>query len=241
MSSRIRLPTFAVLRAPAVCVAVLVALPGAGLHASPLSGQVTLTNDYVWRGISQSNEDPAVQAGLKLSGDSGFYGSVWASSVEFAPALEASSEFDITAGWAGALGDRIALDVSLVHYAYPGTTVDLDWTEANATLSLDSNYWLSAGWSNDALALDVDGLYLQAGARLPLGDRFRLEGLVGRYGVDSHSGPDTYLHGQFNAVWAWSAPFELRLSLHDTNDDAETLYGSPLAGRRLEVAVQAAF
>ncbi len=229
------------LRALAVQTAFALLLAATSAHAGTLSGGLTLTNDYVWRGISQSNEDPAVQGSLKLSADNGLYASVWGSNVEFAPALEASSEFDLVLGWTGALGENAALDVSLVHYLYPGTTADLDWTEANATLTLASNYWLSAGWSNDALALDVDGLYLQAGARLPVGERFRLEGLVGHYDVDSATAPDTYTHAQINAVWAVRAPLELRLSLHDTNRNGEALYGEALAGRRLEFALQTAF
>jgi uncharacterized protein (TIGR02001 family) len=206
-----------------------------------VNGSLALTSDYVWRGVSQSNDSAAVQASLKLTGDGGFYGSVWASNVEFAPALEASSEFDVIVGWSGAISDNVALDVSLVHYLYPSTTADLDWTEASATMTVASNYWLSAGWSNDALALDVDGLYLQAGARLPVGERFRLEGLIGHYDVDNAAGPDTYLHGQVNAIWVVSAPVELRLSLHDTNGSGETLYGDRLAGQRIELALQAGF
>ena len=54
---------------------------------------------------------------------------MWASNVEFAPETRASSEIDFTVGWGRNLGDDWALDVNVLHYRYPSTTVDLDWTE----------------------------------------------------------------------------------------------------------------
>lgn len=80
------------------------------VQASDFSGTAALTSDYVWRGASQSDGDPAVQAGFKLAGASGIYVQVWGSSVEFAPETRASTEFDLVAGWSGALSDAWALE-----------------------------------------------------------------------------------------------------------------------------------
>ncbi|MBU9387430.1 TorF family putative porin [Burkholderia multivorans] len=54
--------------------AVLSMLPS--MAAAQLTGNVSLTSDYVWRGSSQTREKPAVQAGVKYAHDSGFYASV---------------------------------------------------------------------------------------------------------------------------------------------------------------------
>lgn len=60
----------------AVLLAVLVG--GIGLasqaKAADLSGNATLTTDYVWRGSTQTQGDPAAQAGIRIAGASGFYG-----------------------------------------------------------------------------------------------------------------------------------------------------------------------
>lgn len=226
----------------AACAGIGLLALGGQADAATLTGNAALTSDYVWRGTTQTQGDAAVQAGFKLAGDSGFYGSVWGSNVEFAPDTHASSELDFTVGWGGALSDKLALDVNLLRYQYPSTTVDLNWTELNATLTWDSNYWLSMGYSTEALGGEEDGLYTQLGARLPINDEFRLESAVGYYTIDGYNAAaDSYLHGQLSAVWAVKAPLELRVTAHATDSNAEDIFGDDLAGNRIEAALQASF
>ena len=226
------------LRTPALACVFLLALaePAA---AVTLSGNAALTTDYIWRGTSQTQGDPAVQAGFKAATEHGLYGSVWGSNVEFATGTNASSEFDFVVGWTGNLTDDWALDVNLTHYRYPGTTVDLNWSELNGTVTWKQNTWAQVGWSNDALATDRNGTYAQLGARAPLGERWRLEGAVGRYWLDDAYG-DSYAHAQLGAVWAFKAPFELRVTAHATDASAKRLFPD-LAGSRVEAALQASF
>ena len=208
-------------------------------HAVTVGGSAALGTDYVWRGTTQTQGDPAVQAGVRVAADNGLYASVWGSNVEFAPETRASSELDFIAGWSGDLSDDFALDVNLTHYAYPSTTVDLDWTELLATATWKGNAWLQAGWSNDALASGEAGTYAQLGGRLPLGEAFRIEGAVGHYWLEDAYG-ESYSHAQLGAVWAFKAPFELRVTAHDTDSGAERLFPG-LAGSRVEAALQASF
>jgi len=212
-------------------------------HAASASGNAALTTDYVWRGTTQTQGDPAVQAGFKLASDSGWYASVWGSNVEFAPELHASSEFDFTAGWSGALTDAWALDANLLHYRYPSTTSDLDWTELNTTLTYDGRYWMSLGFSPDALATDESGTYAQLGARFPINDAFRIEAVGGYYFLDQ-AYDESYAHGQLSAIWTVNAPalpVELRVTAHGTDSGAKRIFGDELAGSRIEAAVQASF
>ena len=94
----------------------MAALGGALLLIPPsmaiahLTGNVSLTSDYVWCGSSQTCEKPVVQAGIKYAHDSGFYASVWGSNVKFNPENYASSEFDIALGWSGKLAEDLTLD-----------------------------------------------------------------------------------------------------------------------------------
>lgn len=207
--------------------------------ASTLSGNLTLTSDYVWRGTTQTQGDFAAQAGLKWAADNGLYASAWGSNVEFAPDTHASSELDLILGWSGSLSEDWALDANLTHYRYPSTTVDLDWTELNGTLTWRQNYWAQLGWSNDVMASDETGTYAQLGARFPLGERFRIEAALGHYWLDDAYG-DSYTHGQLGVVWAIRSPLELRVTAHDTDHAAERLFPG-LAGSRVEAALQASF
>lgn len=223
---------------------------GAGLFAlearadATLSGNLALTTDYVWRGTTQTQGDPAVQAGFKVAGESGFYGSAWASNVEFAPETRASSEFDFTLGWSGSLGDDWALDTNVLHYRYPSTAVDLDWTELDGTLTWKGDYWISLGWSNEALGFAESGTYGLLGARFPVNDRFRFEAALAYYDLadlDGDNRDDGYAHGLVSAVWALQPRFEARLTAHATDSGAKEFFGEDAAGSRIEAALQASF
>ena len=72
----------------ASAVAGTLAMPGAVLASEPasphtLTGNVGLFSQYVFRGLSQTNEKPALQGGLDYSHASGFYAGVWGSNVSW--------------------------------------------------------------------------------------------------------------------------------------------------------------
>ncbi len=232
-------------RAPLVTLLAIVAgsmALASQAKAADLGGSAAVTTDYVWRGSTQTHGDPAVQAGFKLSGASGFYASVWGSNVEFSPEIHASSELDFTAGWGKTLSEDWAVDVNALHYRYPSTTVDLNWTELNGTLTYKGNYWASVGYSNEALGYDASGVYTLVGAKFPINDRLRLEASAAHYFLDdavvAKSG---YTHGSLGAVWAVEGPLEARLTLHATDRDAKAIFGDDFAGSRVEAALQASF
>ena len=221
----------------------LLAIAGAATaNAADFSGNATLTSDYVWRGSTQTQGNPAVQAGFAVVGSSGFYGSIWGSNVDFGPAASASTELDFTVGWGHSVNDDWAVDVNVLHYRYPSTTVDLDWTELNGTLNYKGNYWLSVGYSPEALGYDKAGVYTLVGARFPVNDRFRFEAALGHYFLsDEVVAKRGYTHGLVSAIWTFKAPFEARLTAHATDADARDIFGDDFAGSRIEAAVQASF
>lgn len=217
--------------------AVLSMLPS--MAAAQLTGNVSLTSDYVWRGSSQTREKPAVQAGVKYAHDSGFYASVWGSNVKFKPDNNASSEFDIALGWSGKLAEDWALDAYYLRYQYPGAQGSPNWNEINVALTWRDNYWLSVGHSTNAMASKTTGTYALVGARYPVNDKWRIEGTLARYFLDS-AYADSYTHGSLGVVWAFQAPFEARLMLHGTDSAAKRMFPG-MAGSRVEFALQASF
>ena len=99
-------------------------LPGKGKTKAPhavetrpcsVAANVGLTTDYVFRGISQSNEEAAVQGGVDFTCGR-FYAGVWSSSI-FAEA--ATAEIDLYGGFKHTTGP-ITWDVGFIYYAYPG-------------------------------------------------------------------------------------------------------------------------
>lgn len=232
-------------RAPLItAILAAIGLMAIGREASAVdvTGNAAIGTDYVWRGSSQTQGDATVQVGVKVAGESGLYASVWGSNVEFAPETHASSELDVTVGWGKAIGDDWAVDINVIRYQYPSTTVDLNWTELNGTVTYKGNYWLSLGYSDESLGYDADGTYAQVGAKFPVGDTFRFEAAAGHYVLDDAVvARKGYSHALVSAVWAFKTPFEARLTAHATDSNAEAIFGDALAGSRVEAALQASF
>lgn len=88
---------------------------------SPLTGNITLTSDYKFRGYTQTNYKPALQGGFDYALPGGFYVGNWNSSIEQSLYGGASLESDVYGGYKGKLG-ALDFDVGAIHYMYPGST-----------------------------------------------------------------------------------------------------------------------
>lgn len=93
-----------------------------------LTGNMAITTDYRFRGISQTFGEgffvvgPAIQGGIDYSHSSGLYLGNWNSNVSGNQYPNgASIEMDFYGGWKYAWGD-FGLDVGAIYYAYPGGT-----------------------------------------------------------------------------------------------------------------------
>jgi uncharacterized protein (TIGR02001 family) len=96
-------------------------------ETSPFSANVSLTSDYAYRGISQTDEKPALQGGFDFKHRSGAYAGLWGSSISWLRDAEKgtdvssnnSVELDVYAGYAKEFGD-FGIDAGLLRYGYPG-------------------------------------------------------------------------------------------------------------------------
>lgn len=210
--------------------------------AAETHGNVTVTSDYVWRGSTQTQGNPALQAGLKFTGRSGVYAAVWGSNVKFAPETHANTELDLSLGYGRALSDNWSIDANLLRYHYPAARGGLDWTELNSTLTYKNTYWAAAGYSNEALGTDARGLYTQVGAKFPVNEKLRIEAGAAHYFLDGAAAPGNgYTHGWLGAAWTVNRSLEARVTLHATDENARTMFCGDMAGTRIEAALQASF
>lgn len=191
----------------------------------------TATTDYVFRGVSQTQEDPAFQASFDYEHASGFYAGIWGSSVDFTPEDtapededDADVEIDFIVGYAHEFNDDFSADVQFVRYYYPDTAdgVDYDYNELIAALSYR---WatFSIGYSNDAFASDETGIYYNLGGSWDLPAELVLSAGVGYYDLDDVLG-DSYLDYNLGISRSWSN-VEVSLVYYDTNNDGEELFG----------------
>ena len=84
------------------------------------SFSVTGTSDYVFRGISQTDNDPTIQGSLNV-GYGIFYAGVWASGIDFEPVGIYDGE--IEADWYGGIKPTwgpLTFDFGIIYYSYPG-------------------------------------------------------------------------------------------------------------------------
>src|SRR5690606_3800728 len=99
---------------------------GAAGAQAEVSANVTLATDYVFRGISQTDEKGAIQGGFDWAGETGLYAGIWASNVNFGG--DASTEMDYYGGYAGETASGIGYDVGFIYYDYEGES-ELDYLE----------------------------------------------------------------------------------------------------------------
>ena len=94
-------------------------------HAIPFNDDfallvdINLATDYRTRGISQTQNDPALQAGLTLAHSSGLYLGAWSSNVDYGGGLKTRQEVDYYGGWLWQATEDVSLDLGYIKYAYP--------------------------------------------------------------------------------------------------------------------------
>ncbi len=135
-----------------------------------ISGNVALTTDYRFRGISQTNRDPAIQGGLDYAHESGLYIGTWASNVSF---TEGGTEIDAYAGWGTDLNENLALDLGVLYYAYPSDS-DADYVELYASLGF-FGATVGLNYSPEYTYDTGTYFYLYGAYSLPLGEAFSLD------------------------------------------------------------------
>ena len=178
-----------------------------------LTGNIGLFSQYIFRGLTQTNGEPALQGGLDYSHESGFYAGTWGSNISWlrdfgSYTAGGSLELDIYGGYKGTIGKTdFGYDVGLLYYWYPGNAapspaVKADTLEVYGALSWK---WLSAKLSY-ALSDDVFGVqnadgtyYLDLTATYPVPNT-KLT-LIAHYGMQEFSGSTGAFDNDANASY----------------------------------------
>lgn len=164
-----------------------------------LTSNVGIFSQYIFRGLTQTNTDPAVQGGFDYSHSSGFYAGTWLSNISWltdTPAAtgykSSSLEWDMYGGYKGSFGSSdFGYDVGLLNYYYPGTqdpvlypgTVKADTLEGYGLVSWK---WLSLKYSHSlnnktfGVANSSGTYYLDLSATYPLTEQLSLVAHLGK-------------------------------------------------------------
>jgi uncharacterized protein (TIGR02001 family) len=236
------------------------AVPAAAEPASPhtVTYNIGLFSQYVWRGMTQTDEAAALQGGVDYAHSSGFYLGTWASNVSWTKDygyMDSNSlELDLYGGFANTIGETgIGYNVGLLQYLYPGTSAsgapDTDATEVYGALSYKwANVKLSYTASDEAWGFDdAQGtLYWEANADIPLGETgltvnlhvgsFQFDGEVGGVDNDEYD----YEDWKVGLTKAWSNGVKLGGYWTDNNADKD-FWPTEMRDGQLTVFVQKLF
>lgn len=133
-----------------------------------VSGNAAVVSDYRFRGVSLSGGDPAIQGGVDIAHESGFYIGTWGSSIDDGGTdVFGDLELDLYGGWSGDVAEGISVDVGLLYYLYPtnnGLFDPVDYWEPYASVSgtlgpVEATLGAAYAWKQDSLGGN-DNLYV---------------------------------------------------------------------------------
>lgn len=184
-----------------------------------VSANVGFVTDYVFRGVSQTDESVAVQGGFDVGHTSGLYAGIWGSNVDFNDGDEAHVETDLYAGFASEYMG-FTYDIGGVYYAYPGADSDLDYDffEAVAKLGYDFEVAAVEGaiyYSPDFFGGTDDAVYYSLGVDVPLPYEITASAHAGHQYIDEAADYNDWSLGLGYSV----AGFDLSLTYTDTDLD----------------------
>lgn len=189
--------------------------------AAPAWGGFTaggaLTSDYRFRGISNSNRGAAAQGYLQYDHESGIFGNVWFSTIDFDDefSYDSSIEVDWTLGYNHAFSDETTASIKAVYYWYadadtPPGDPDYDYFELIAGVEHDFGPASVSGeiaWSPDFFAETGDAVALTGGVTVPILDQFLF--FDGGLEASAHAGyqwldvGEDYFYYDIGATTAW--------------------------------------
>jgi uncharacterized protein (TIGR02001 family) len=213
---------------------------GGLLAAENFSNTLYLTTDYVFRGVSFTSEDPAIQGSFDYAHPSGFYAGVWGSNWD-GFGTESELELDYYGGYASALGP-VDYDLSVLYYTFPAAEdpgIELDYFETHVGLShtaeaipLTPTVGVGYNYSPDYNGNDGTSHYVLGNLDLVLPAEIGLGFGVGYLDVQGDNlsgfqGGFSYTHYQVSLSKTIRG-FTFDLTYHDTSSACEDEYGGPI-------------
>lgn len=188
-----------------------------------LTGSLTVTSDYVFRGITQSDEKPAAQAAATLGNTTGLYIGAWVSNVDFNDGDEAKAELDLSGGYKWVWGP-VSFDGGAIYYAYPGASdmLDYDYVEGKLAASVPAGPATLTGSvfvSPDYFGGSNTAVYINGAASVPLFDSgFTANAAVGHQSIDDEAsfGTSDYTDWTGGLSYTWGK-FTFSVSYFNTD------------------------
>jgi uncharacterized protein (TIGR02001 family) len=202
-------------------------------------GSFDITSNYMVRGISRSNNQPALQLDLHYLNTSGFLAGLFASNTQIDPESPRDAELDAFLGFAWTAGSDWRGKILATHYAYPWNRAGSGYDYDELDVDLAFQDWLGASlvYSPNAVRfLPYSGLIgvtsesAEVNLQRPVAGKLYATAGVG-YSRYRGSDPADYTYWSVGAAYT-IAPFSLVLSYVDTTAGAKALFYNAAAGGR---------
>jgi uncharacterized protein (TIGR02001 family) len=195
-------------------------LISADMVPGKFSANVALTSEYFFRGISQTDDSPAIQGGFDWAHEgTGLYLGVWGSNIDFNTGN--SIEIDIYGGIGGTI-NKFSWKAGGIWYAYPDEPGPLtqDYGELTASVGYDFglfNTGFSFFYSPDFFGESGHAEYYAFNIGIPI-QMFTLNLVAGRQNIEKNDVfllPDYWHYGA--SISTGVAGFTLTLGVTDTD------------------------
>ena len=225
--------------------AALVSIPVSQAFAAEVSGNIALTTDYKFRGISQSDSAPSVQGGFDIAFDNGAYIGTWGAAVDFDCAIDTCGglnggiELDYYAGFASDISDSVSFDIGYIYYDYPQDEGLLgDYGEIYGSLSF-GDFGIGMNYSDEYWGETGKFTYTYATYSMALSDSVALDLLVGSGDYDEAGYLDGATeHMNWSVALSTSAGgLDFAITYEDTDLDKEDAYGYDWADAALILSI----
>jgi len=209
--------------------------PSASDGRSPaLQAEVTVTSDYLFRGYSQSEGDPVLQAGLRYRHASGFFVGGWASTVRFAYddmiGDPRRAEIRGSTGYARPVGQNWFWNALLVRYEFPGSDdrLDTSYTEAQVSAQYRELISTTIAYGPRYLGRDGAGLFGEVTAGYPLPFNLDLSVGIGYAELDPSRANHFYGHAELGRTFG---PISVNVGYYDSDGIPIPPWGELVDGR----------
>lgn len=215
------------------------ALSGAAMADEvKLSYNVGIASDYVFRGVSQTQEDPQIFGGVDATYGIGYAG-VWASNVDFG-VNDPSAEIDLYAGVRPTVAGT-NLDLGVVYYGYskdkgltPGSFSYLELKAAAARSFGPATLGAAVYYSPEFPGKTGNAVYYEVNGSVPVAEKLSVSAALGHQEIDKAGDYSTWNIG---ATYAITGNLGVDLRYSDTDEHG---YGK-IYGDRIAVALKATF
>ena len=213
--------TLAVLTAVGLMVPLMAKAQSPGLE---VSGELGFVSNYKFRGISQTDNKPAIQGGFELAHPSGFYAGTWGSNVSnWTNTGGNGMELDLYAGYSTELPMGLGVDLGAIRYYYPGNTaspkqnttevyVGLSYSILSYTLSRTTTNWFGINADN-AGGNSKGSLYQDLSLEFPVNDQISLTAHYGRQKVAGKNGQTPFSFSDYSVGVSYALPNDFSVGL----------------------------